>query len=143
MKIVLDLNTIISALIKKSTSRKIIFNPFLDLYFPETAFHKIIKYKRHIIEKAGISDNEFLILIIRIFSHVTLISRKRLIEFKKEAKEIMDLIDDEDSIFIAGALSLGEDVVIWSDDKHFEKQDKIKVWKTSDIINKLKEDIYG
>jgi predicted nucleic acid-binding protein len=139
LKIILDLNIIISALIKESVSRKIIFNPFLDFYFPETAFHKIIKYKKYIMEKSKIGDNELLILLIRLFSHITLVSRKRLVEFKRQAKEIMKLIDDEDSIFIAAALSLGDDVVIWSDDKHFEKQERIKVWKTIDVIGKFKE----
>ena len=137
MKIVVDLNIIISALIKKSLSRDIIFKPFLEFYFPETAFYKILKYKSYIIEKSKISDNSFFILIIRLFSYITLISRNRLLEYREQAKRIMDNIDEDDTLFIAAAMSLGEEAVIWSDDKDFEKQKEIKVLKTMEIINYL------
>ena len=42
-------------------------------------------------------------------------------------------IDKEDIIFIATALGI-EDSVIWSDDRHFERQNKIKILKTKEII---------
>jgi len=44
----------------------------------------------------------------------------------------MDKIDPDDTPFIAAALATNSD--IWSDDKHFQKQNKIKVWKTEDLI---------
>lgn len=134
MRIVLDLNIIISALLKKSTNRKIILDNRFEFYFPETAFHKILKYRSYILEKTKMRDGEFLILLIRLFSRVTLISRRRLLEYREQARKIMSLIDDEDSIFIASALSLGEEAIIWSDDRHFDRQNRVKVWKTEEVI---------
>ena len=51
-----------------------------------------------------------------------------------EAKKIMEHIDPEDVTFIATALCQNN-AVIWSDDKHFKKQDKIPNLKTCDMIN--------
>ena len=45
----------------------------------------------------------------------------------------MEHIDPEDIVFIATALSIS-DSAIWSDDGHFEKQDKVKVLKTKDVV---------
>ena len=53
----------------------------------------------------------------------------------EEAAKIMDKIDPDDTKFIAAALATNSD--IWSDDKHFEKQNKVKVWKTKDLIRFL------
>ena len=55
-----------------------------------------------------------------------------ILERLEEASKIMDAIDPDDTPFIAAALATNSD--IWSDDKHFEKQNKIKVWKTSDLV---------
>ena len=48
----------------------------------------------------------------------------------------MASIDIEDVPFIALALSIGNDG-IWSDDNHFQKQKKIKIWKTEEVIKML------
>ena len=54
-----------------------------------------------------------------------------------EAKQIMEHIDPEDVTFIAAALSQ-EDAVIWSDDRHFEKQDNVIILKTKDMVSLFK-----
>ena len=136
MKIVMDINILISALLKDSKTRGIIKNSGLDFYFPEIAFHKIIKYKDYMIEKAQITEEDFILLLARLFSHIKLISRKEMLEQKIKAGESMKTIDEEDYPFVAAALSLGNDGVIWSEDKHFEKQNLVKVIKT-DIIDKF------
>ncbi len=48
----------------------------------------------------------------------------------------MGKIDEKDTPFIALALSIENDG-IWFNDKHFDMQKKIKVYKTIDIINLL------
>lgn len=55
----------------------------------------------------------------------------------EHAKEIMGHVDIEDVVFIALALSVENDG-IWTDDADFEKQTKIKIWKTGDILSILK-----
>ncbi|MBI2631940.1 hypothetical protein HYW75_02975 [Candidatus Pacearchaeota archaeon] len=133
MKIIIDVNILISALLKDSKTRNIIRNSGLEFYFPEIALHKIIKYKNYMIEKAQLMENDFILLLAKLFSHIKLISRREMLEQKVKAKELMKTIDEEDYPFIAAALSKGEDGVIWSEDRHFDKQKIVKTLKTSDL----------
>ena len=40
--------------------------------------------------------------------------------------------------FLALALSVANNG-IWTADKHFERQKKVKIWKTDELVNKLKK----
>jgi len=135
MKIILDVNVILSALIRDSTTRKIILNSQFDFYFPEPSLHKIRKYKDYILEKSGLSEEEYDKLMVTLFKYIKLVPTEEIEKNWSVAKKIMEHIDKEDVVFIATALSIS-DSVIWSDDRHFEKQDKVKVMKTKNI-NKL------
>lgn len=134
MKVITDVNVILSALIRDSTTRKIILNSEFDFYFPEPSLHKIRKYKEYILEKSGLSEEEFKDLMAILFKYIRIVPTEEIEKNWSEAKKIMENIDPEDVVFIATALSIS-DSVIWSDDRHFEKQDKIKVLKTEDMIN--------
>ena len=61
-----------------------------------------------------------------------------LFTYWDEAQAIMKNIDTEDTSFIAAALSQ-ENSVIWSEDKHFEMQNRILTLKTKEMINLLKD----
>ena len=133
MKIILDVNVILSALIRDSTTRKIILNSEFDLYFPEPSLHKIRKYKDYILEKSGLAEEEYDKIVTTLFKYIKLVPTEEIEKNWGKAKEIMEHIDKEDVVFIATALSI-TDSVIWSDDGHFEKQNKVKVLKTEDMV---------
>ncbi len=135
MKVVIDVNIVIAALIKDSKIREIIKSSGFDYYFPEISFHKIVKYRKYIIKKAGISVDEFTVLLVKLFSHIKLVSRKEMLDYREEAKRIMKKTDEEDVPILTAALCLGNNIVIWSDDKHFDKQKRIRVLKTEEIIS--------
>lgn len=52
----------------------------------------------------------------------------------KEAFDVMKNIDEKDTPFLALALKL--EYPIWSNDKHFKKQEKIQVYTTEDLLEK-------
>src|SRR3989338_6637186 len=133
MKIILDVNVILSALIRDSTTRKIILNFEFDFYFPEPSLHKIRKYKDYILKKSGLTEEEYNKIMATLFKYIKLVPTEEIEKNWDKAKKIIEHIDKEDVIFIATALSIS-DSVIWSDDRHFEKQDKVKVLKTGDIV---------
>jgi predicted nucleic acid-binding protein len=54
-----------------------------------------------------------------------------------KAKRIMDKIDPDDSEFVALALKL--DASIWSHDRHFQAQDRIKIATSGDILKQSPE----
>lgn len=51
----------------------------------------------------------------------------------EEAEKLIGGIDKDDVPIIATSLAY-RDCPIWSDDKHFKQQKKIKILKTEDII---------
>lgn len=132
MRIVADVNIILSALIRDSITRKIILELGLDIYFPEPALHKIRKYKNLILEKSRLEEESYSHILTNLFKYIKLVPAEEIEGNWNKAKEIIEHIDKEDVVFIATALGI-ETSVIWSDDKDFEKQDKIKVFKTKDM----------
>lgn len=133
MLIIVDVNVVLSALIKNSTTRELIVKSEQDFCFPEPSLHKIRKYKDLILTKSGLSQTEFSILVNTLFDFIRLIPTEELMSYSEEAKRTMEHIDPEDVLFIAAALSQ-ENGAIWSDDKHFDKQNRITVLKTKDMV---------
>ncbi|MFA6462138.1 MAG: PIN domain-containing protein [Candidatus Woesearchaeota archaeon] len=134
MIIIIDVNILLSALIKDSTTRALILTSGQEFYFPEKSMQKIRKYKQYIKEKSGLSDLEFLKLFHILMKFIKIIPDEDLLEEWDNAKRIMEHIDLEDVTFIAAALSQ-EEAIIWSDDRHFEKQNAVITLKTKDVID--------
>jgi predicted nucleic acid-binding protein len=133
MNIIIDVNVFLSALIRDSTTRELIFTSEQEFYFPEKSMQKIRKYKDYIQKKSGLSNLEFLKLFHTLMKFIKIISDEQLLDYWDEAKNIMGQIDPEDVTFIAAALSI-EFSVIWSNDHHFEKQKAIITLKTKDLV---------
>lgn len=132
MNIVIDTNIFIAALIRDSMIRKILTKISANFLFPEFEFEEIKKHKLEILQKSKLSEKELDILILRALNYVKVLPSEIIVEFREDARFIMDKIDSNDSVFIASALAF--DAVIWSDDKHFKKQNKVKVYTTKEII---------
>lgn len=140
MKIITDVNPLISALLKDSTSRNLMVNSGQDFCFPEPSLHKIRKYKDYMLEKTGFSELEFLVILHTILHFIRIISTEEILQHWDEAKKIMEHIDPEDVTIIAAALSQ-ENGVIWSNDAHFDRQNKVFVLKTEDMVKLFPENI--
>lgn len=133
MRVIIDTNSIISALIKDSSSRKIIIESGIEFYAPEEIIIEIYKHKDLILKKSDLTKKDFGILFKKLLEYIKIVPNFEVLNKEKEARNIMDHIDKNDTVFIACALCLENDG-IWSDDKHFEKQRRIKIWKTDDLI---------
>ena len=136
MNIVVDVNVVLSALIKDAKTREILLTSGFAFYFPESSLHKIRKYKDYIVKKSGLREEDYLLAYGALFQHITLISLEELQKKWEEAKKIMEHIDPEDVNFVAAVLSI-DDAVLWSDDTHFERQNTIRVLKMNDILKLL------
>ena len=135
MRLVLDTNILIAALIKDSITREILFHPHINCIVSEFAFQEIEKHGHEILQKSGLTPDDFGLLIEKMKDKIICIPDEE-IRCKDRARDIMKPIDIKDSIFIAIALSTKNDG-IWSEDKHFEKQNTIHLWKTKDLITHL------
>ena len=133
MKILVDTNRIIAALIKDSDSRKIMKDSNIEFVTIGLSKDELEKYKDYIKGKSGVTDDEFRVVFNRIMRNVSVLRDDFIRPFIQEAKEIMDNIDKKDTPFVAAALATN--LPIWSDDKHFEKQSKVNIHKTKDLSN--------
>lgn len=133
MILVIDTNILISALIRDSTARKIIVRSEWEFYYPEMSFHEVRKYKNLVLEKSGMGEEEYTGMLNYLLKHIKLVPEELIQHKLDEANKLLGKIDPDDVIFLATALSL-DNSKIWSDDTHFEKQDKVVVLKTKDIV---------
>ena len=136
MKLVVDSNRIIAALVKDSHSRKIILHGNLEILAINMSQKDVQKYRKDILSKAKITEEQFNSIFGKLNEKLIKLDDGIIKSRMKEAKEIMDKVDKGDTPFIAAALATKTD--IWSDDGHFEKQNKIKIWKTKDLSQYLK-----
>ena len=137
MKTILVVNTnrIIAALVRDSVSRKLFYHADVELLGIRFSKKEIEKHRPLILEKAGIDEHEFDRLMEKLCSRIIFLDDMLLIPHLEESRRVMGSIDIDDSPFIAAALATGAD--IWSDDAHFSKQNRIKVWKTADLAKML------
>ena len=123
MKIVVDTNIILSALIKDSITRHLIASLDVPFYYPEQSFDEIIRNKKEVLEKAKISEDEFYTILKRLFRYIYLVKKEEVELYIKKADSSIGHIHKNDVSFIAAALS--KNAIIWSNDTHFQKQNQI------------------
>jgi len=138
MKVVIDTNILISAIIRDSKIREIIINSPHEFFTSEIIFEELKKYQQEIEEKSGLSSSEISEIINVLFKYIKIIPTEDTRPFVYGALRAIGEFDEEDSLFIACALH-NPGSVIWSNDKHFKMQNKIKVYNISDFIHELEK----
>ena len=140
MIFIIDVNVVISALIKNGKSRELLIDSPFTLYSPETLMNSLRKYEDLIIEKSGLLKEDFETLLSLVVENIEVIEKEEYEKYMEEADKILGHVDKEDVPYVALALLRANDG-IWSDDKHFQQQKKIKVWKTEDIIKAIEKSV--
>ena len=136
MRLVIDTNRLIAGLLKDSTARVIILNDYFDFFAPEYMIEEIEKYRGYLCEKAKITEKEFYIILYTLLEKIEIVNHEKLKEYMDEAMKLMKDIDIKDSPFIATGLAVKADG-IWTEDKHFYRQNKLKVYSTKDLLKVL------
>ncbi len=135
MRLVVDSNILFAALIKDSATRRIFYHLNAELFIISFSSAEIKKYKNELLEKSHTSEIVFDLILEQLTKKCIFVDDEIIKKYFDTAKEILWHIDPKDTPFIAAALATGAD--IWSDDEHFTKQKKIKVWKTADLVKLL------
>lgn len=97
--------------------------------------HEIRKYKTLILKKSGLDEEAFEDLFDHLLRQISLVPDELIHKNLGKSRIIMDKIDPKDTVFIAAALS--QNAIIWSDDKHMSKQNKVTVFPTRIMVNLL------
>jgi len=136
MRFIVDTNILISGLIKDSVTRKILLSDKFEFYHPEILLEELNKHIPEIAKKAR-KDEKDINQLINIFRENLLsVSIDEYEQNLDKANDIIGSIDEKDVAFIALALATKNNG-IWTNDKHFMKQDKVKVVSTWDMMNLL------
>ena len=135
MKLVLDINVIISAIIKENSIIRALFSlPFLGFYLPEYALMELKKNEEIIIKKSGLEKKELQVLLKLLLSRVKIVRDSVFALYYGQAEKIIGSIDKKDIPYVALALAVKSDG-IWTADKHFAKQNLIKIFTTEKLLS--------
>lgn len=132
MRLIIDANILFAALIKESTVRWLIFHLDVELIAPEFILEEIEKHKEEILRKSKLDEKTFVSVLQKIKEKIVFLSDEVTVMKLEEAFSFMKDIDKNDCIFLAAALATNSG--IWSDDAHFKKQTKVKVWTTKELV---------
>ena len=135
MKLVIDTNIIISALIKDSKSREIIMSGKFELVSPDFVLGEIGKYESYICAKSELIKEEFELLMALIFQKITVTPSHEYEAYKEAAEKIMKR-DVKDVPYVACYLALKCDG-IWTNDADYEGKKEIKTVSTAELSRLL------
>ena len=136
MRLVIDTNVFMAGLLKDSIVRKVLSSENIQFFIPEHALDELEKHKNTLIKKANINAAEFDEMVSLLLENIEVVPESKIKAKFKEAKDVMKDIDIKDSPFIATVLSIECDGLL-TFDEHFQKQNKIKIFKIKDLINIL------
>jgi len=133
--IVIDSNILFSALIRDSTTRKLILEYGGFFLFPEYIFIEVEKYKSELLTKSKLNEEEFNKLLELILKKVMVVQDELLNPHYGEARRLAESVESpEDLTFFACALAYPESI-IWSNDQKLKRQTKVKIISTSEMLN--------
>jgi predicted nucleic acid-binding protein len=130
MKIIIDANRIVAALVKQSTTRDILFDSEFEFLTPDYSISEINEHKEELQKKAKLTTEEFDLLLSLIFERITILPEQEYSDFVKTCK----VCDVDDTPYLAACLATKAQGV-WSHDPHLSKQDKAKVFTNIDLLN--------
>ena len=132
MKLVVDANVVISALIADSKTRELIVTLEPDLLTPAFVHGEIENYTQLIVEKSGMSPDRVTQFIDLLFQYIEVVSAEEFYPHIEAAEAAIGETDPDDVLYVACALA--GDAAIWSDDTDFDEQDVVEVYSTTDVI---------
>ncbi len=138
MRIVLDANIVIAALMGSKVALTIITSQNHTFYVPSRILNEVKKYKQFICDRCSLTQQEFnqnfeaLLVFINVLEHVEYDA------FLEKAQRVMSHRDSEDADYVACALAINADF-IWTNDKDFKVQTLISTKTTQEFIDSQKK----
>ena len=132
MKLVIDANVFISALLKNGRTRELLLDDSFEIYSPLFLKEEVLKYKSYIARKTGTTTHEAgrFAQELATLADIKFVDAGKLDAQINTARKISP--DPKDTIYIA--LALSEACPLWSNDGDLKKkQSVIKVITTSEV----------
>lgn len=135
MQIVIDANELFSLMIKGSKSSKEIFlSKNIELIAPEFILEEFENNKEELLSKTHRTEIEFSQVLSIFKDRIKLIPESEFNNFLAEAENLFPE-HKKDSLYLA--LALKNNCPIWSEEKRLKTQNKIEIFNTRDLFDKL------
>ena len=132
MKILIDTNIIIAALIKNNKAREVILSGKFEFVSPEFVLEEVNKYKKYICDKAKISSEVFDLVVNIIFEKITLVPKEEYDEFIEESREIMER-DVKDIPYVSCYFAMNCNY-LWTNDLDFTGKKELKLISIKELL---------
>jgi len=136
MDLVVDANIFFSTLIKSGETERLFFVDNLHLYSPEFLMEEMDKYRTILLIKTHRTELEFVRFIQVLNNRIQYVPLEEIKPMMSLAREISP--DPNDSAYFALALKINAS--IWTNDKRLKKQDQVRIYSTSELINLYPDD---
>ena len=133
MKLVVDANIVISALIADSKTRELLVTLEPDLLTPGFVHDEIENYTELIAEKSGMSPDRVEQFIDLLFQYIEVVPAREFHPSIEAAEAAIGETDPDDVLYVACALAT--DAAVWSDNTDFDEQAVVETYSTSDVID--------
>ena len=90
MILIADSNVVISGLIKDGFTRQFLIDSSFTLYSPETLISEIKKHENLILEKSGLSREDFEILFNLLIEDITIVGNEEYLDKMENANELIE-----------------------------------------------------
>lgn len=118
MKVVIDANRVMSAIIKDSSTRRTILATESTLYAPDFMRVELTKHRPYVLKKSGMPAADYDRLLALLFDKIRWVPDSQVTAHMEKASV---LSDPADRPYLAAALAVDADA-IWSEDKGFDEQ---------------------
>ncbi len=132
MILVIDANCFIAGFLRNAISRQIILSDEVALFSPSWLVDELNKNELELMDKFP-DKSSFAKTKEVLLSSIKLVSASEYSPFLKEASELVK--DSKDIPYFALALYLN--CALWSNERVFKNQSRVKILSTSDLINEL------
>lgn len=132
MILVVDAEVIFAALIARGFTLeliKILSEHGVDLISPDYVSEEIKRRKNKLIRFSGLSETQLDFVINLIFEKIKIVNREEYVQYLEEAEKLVPHKRDIPYF----ALALAKNSAIWSNEKSFKKQSKVKVLSTNEL----------
>lgn len=132
MKLVVDANVFISALISRKDTHMMITYGAFEMFSPEYMLEEIEEHLGEIKEKSKLEMGEFGASMEVLKRRIKFVKAEMYAVFRKHAREISPDVDDVE--YFALVIYLGEDAALWSNDKNLKEQQSVRVYSTAELV---------
>ena len=135
MRLAVDANILVAALLKNATTRQILLEDDLEFFAPEYLVVEIKNALRNpkIRRRIPLNDKDLSDLSSAILSRIIFIPEKIFLPFIKRSLPLVTHAEDAPYV----ALGLALKIPLWSNDSALKEQRKAVIYTTSELIELL------